>query len=55
VLPPIVIVAIGHLLLAVSCVAWMVHATKHAQFFHSSLKEFKEDQQWLHTNQTSSN
>jgi uncharacterized membrane protein YqjE len=54
-LPAIVILSLGHLLLATCCAAWIAHAAKRAQFFHASLKEFKEDRQWLQTNQTSRN
>ena len=53
VLLPIVLVASGHMLLAVGAAGWMVHAARHTEFFHATLKEFKEDQQWLHENQIS--
>jgi uncharacterized membrane protein YqjE len=54
-LPAVIIVTLGHLLLAVASITWVIRATKGAHFFHATLKEFKEDQQWLHTSQTSKN
>jgi uncharacterized membrane protein YqjE len=53
VLPAIMLVAFGHLLLAIGAAVWLIHAARHAGIFHATLKEFKEDQQWLHENQTS--
>ncbi|OAI56979.1 hypothetical protein AYO49_03130 [Verrucomicrobiaceae bacterium SCGC AG-212-N21] len=54
-LPAVIMVTLGHLLLAVASIAWVIRASKGAHFFHATLKEFKEDKQWLHTSQTSRN
>jgi uncharacterized membrane protein YqjE len=48
-----VLVASGHLLAAIGAAGWIIHAARHTEIFHATLKEFKEDQQWLHENQTS--
>lgn len=53
VLPAIMLVAFGHLLLAIGAAVWLIRTARHAGIFHATLKEFKEDQQWLHENQTS--
>ena len=53
VLPATMLVASGHLLLAIGAAGWLIHAARPAGIFHATLKEFKEDQQWLHENQTS--
>lgn len=54
-LPAVMIVALGHLLVAVTCGAIIAYATRHTHLFHATLREFKEDKQWLHENQTSRN
>jgi uncharacterized membrane protein YqjE len=53
VLPATVLVASGHLLVAMGAAGWIIYAARHTEIFHATLKEFKEDQQWLHENQTS--
>lgn len=52
-LPALLIVAAGHLAAAIACVLAAFFATRKTHPFSATLKEFKEDKQWLHMNQTS--
>lgn len=54
-LPALLIVASGHLVAAVACMVSVFYATRKTNPFNVTLKEFKEDKQWLHINQTSKN
>jgi uncharacterized membrane protein YqjE len=55
VLPAVMAAALGHALIAAGCAGWVIHVTRGTAFFHATLKEFKEDRQWLDANHTSKN
>jgi len=52
-LPAILLVALGHMIMTFACVGWMIHAARHTQLFHATLKEWKEDRIWLNNKETS--
>jgi uncharacterized membrane protein YqjE len=45
----------GHLVLASSCVFWLVRTLRSHDLFHITRREFMEDKRWLQTHPTSRN
>ncbi|MGV3663157.1 MAG: phage holin family protein [Prosthecobacter sp.] len=47
----VLVLILGHLVVAAGCGMGLVHALRRSRFFHATRKEFMEDKRWLEAHQ----